>query len=156
MKKIVFVALVALFALSFTLEAQDNGRNRRGNNRQDAPRTGMGWSAKDRADNMEKELGLTAEEKAKVQALFEKQDAKRAEQATQQRDRREGQTQDRAKRREEMQASLEKAMAESDAELEAIIGKEKMGQWKQRRADRLKEMRNSNRTGGRRAPRQTS
>jgi len=78
MKKIVFMALVAIFTLSFTLEAQDNTRNRR-DNRQDT-RSGMRWTAKERADNMEKQLGLTADEKAKVQALFEQQDAKRAEQ----------------------------------------------------------------------------
>lgn len=142
MKKIVFMALVALFTLSFTLEAQDNKPNR----------PERRWTAKDRADNMEKELGLTADEKAKVLALFEQQDAKRAEQVAEQRAKRDEQAQDRAKHREEMQALRDKAVAENDAELEAIIGKEKMEQWKQYRADRQKEMRDSNRTG-RRAPR---
>jgi len=51
-----------------------------------------------------------------------------------------------------MQALREKEVAENDAELEAIIGKEKMEQWKQYRADRQKEMRSSNRAG-RRSPR---
>jgi uncharacterized protein YwqG len=60
--------------------------------------------------------------------------------------------QERTKRREEMQALREKEVAENDAELEAIIGKEKMEQWKQYRADRQKEMRSSNRAG-RRSPR---
>lgn len=141
MKKIVFMALVAIFTLSFSLEAQDNGKNRR-DSRQDGP-TGMRWSAKDRAENMEKQLGLTADEKAKVQALFEQQDTERAGQIAQQRAKREEQMKDRTKRREEMQTLREKAVAENDAELEAIIGKEKMEQWKQYRADQQKEMRSS-------------
>ncbi len=143
MKKIVLMALVAIFTLSFTLEAQNDGRNRR-NDRQ-GPQTERRWTAKDRAEAMAKQLKLTAEEKAKVEALFEKQDAKRAEQIAQQGANKEKQTQDRTKRREEMQALREKEMAKSDAELEVIIGKEKMEQWKQYRADRQKEMRNPNR-----------
>ena len=150
MKKIVFMAMVAIFTLGFTLQAQDGTKNRR-DNRQDI-RSGMRWTAKERADNMEKQLGLTADEKAKVQALFEQQDAKRAEQIGEQRAKREEQMQDRAKRREEMQALREKEVAENDAALEAIIGKEKMEQWKQYRGERQKEMRNSNRME-RRGPR---
>ena len=48
-----------------------------------------------------------------------------------------------------MQALREKEMTENDAQLEIIIGKEKMDQWKQYRADRQKEMRDS-RPAGRR------
>lgn len=147
MKKIVFMALVAIFTLSFTLEAQNNTRNRR-DNRQSV-QSEMRWSAKERAESMEKQLGLTAEQKAKVQALFEEQDAKRAEQIAQQRAGREKMTQDRDKRREEMQALREKEVAENDAKLEVIIGKEKMEQWKQYRADRQKEMRSSRPEGRR-------
>lgn len=141
MKKILFMALVAVFALSFTLEAQNNTRNRR-DNRQGV-QSEMRWSAKERAESMEKQLGLTAEQKAKVQALFEEQDAKREKQVTEQRAKREEMTQDRDKRREEMQSLREKEVKENDAKLEAIIGKEKMEQWKKIRADRQKEMRNS-------------
>lgn len=144
MKKVVFMALIAIFTLSFSLEAQNNRRS----NRQDT-RSGMRWSAKERADNMEKQLALTADEKGKVQALFEQQDAKRAEQVAAHRAKREEKAEDRAKSREEMQTLREKEVAENDAALEAIIGKEKMEQWKQYRADRQKEMRNS-RPAGRR------
>lgn len=144
MKKVVFMALIAIFTLSFSLEAQNNRRS----NRQDT-RSGMRWSAKERADNMEKQLALTADEKGKVQALFEQQDAKRAEQVAAHKAKREEIAQDRAKSREEMQTLREKEVAENDAALEAIIGKEKMEQWKQYRADRQKEMRNS-RPAGRR------
>ena len=140
MKKVVFMALIALFTLSFTLEAQNNRRE----NRQNAP-SGMRWSPKERADNMAKELGLTAEQKAKVEALFKQQDEKRAEEIAKQRDNNEGVEKDRDKRREEMQASREKTMAENDAALEKIIGKEKMEKWKQHRAELQKERRDSNR-----------
>lgn len=146
MKKVVFMALIAIFTLSFSLEAQNNRRS----NRQDT-RSGMRWSAKERADNMEKQLALTADEKGKVQALFEQQDAKRAEQVAEHRAKREEKAEDRAKSREEMQTLREKEVAENDAALEAIIGKEKMEQWKQYRADRQKEMRNSRPAGRRRA-----
>lgn len=143
MKKIVLMALIAIFTLSFSLEAQDNGKNRK-DNRQEA-RSGMRWTAKDRAENMAKQLELTADEKAKVEALFEQQDAKRAEQMAKHRDERKEKMNDSNKHREEMQVLREKAIAENDAELEAIIGKEKMEQWKQFRAERQKEMRNPNR-----------
>lgn len=151
MKKIVFMALLAIFTLSFTLEAQNNGRNRR-DNRQEA-RSGMKWTAKDRADIMAKQLNLTAEEKTKVEALFEQQDAKRTEQMSKQSADRQEKMQDRNKHREEMQALREQAVAENDAELEAIIGKEKMEQWKQFRAERQKEMRNNSNRPGKGAPR---
>ncbi|OJV90280.1 MAG: hypothetical protein BGO34_08020 [Bacteroidia bacterium 44-10] len=143
MKKIVFMALVAIFTLGFTLEAQDNTRNRQG------ARSEMRWSAKERAENMEKQLGLTAEEKAKVQALFEEQDAKRAEQVAEQKAKRDEAMKERTENREEMRALREKEVTENDAQLEIIIGKEKMDQWKQYRADRQKEMRDS-RPAGRR------
>ncbi|WP_294083298.1 hypothetical protein [Proteiniphilum sp. UBA5384] len=145
MKKIVLMALVAIFTLSFTLEAQDTGKSRRDNRRE--VRSGMRWTAKDRAENMSKQLNLTADEKAKVEALFEKQDAERAGQIAKQRADRDEKINDRAKQREEMQALREKAIAENDAELEAIIGKEKLEQWKQYRADRQKEMRSSRPAG---------
>ncbi|MDR2816001.1 MAG: hypothetical protein LBB62_04790 [Proteiniphilum sp.] len=143
MKKIVFMTLVAIFTLSCTLGAQENGRN----GRNGGDRTGMRWTAKDRAEEITKQLKLTDKEKAQVEALFEQQDAKQAEQIAQQRANGREQVQDRAKRREEMQALFEKEVEKNDAELEKVIGKEKTKQWKQYRADRQKEMRDSNRAG---------
>lgn len=143
MKKIVLVALVGLFALSFTLEAQNNRRDGR-----QGARTENRWTAKDRADAMAKQLELTAEETAKVQALFEKQDVERAKQVATQRADRERMTGDREARREAMREAREKAVAENDAELEKIIGKEKVEQWKKLRAERQ----NDNRQGRRNAP----
>lgn len=148
MKKVVFMALIAIFTLSFSLEAQNNRRSKRPDTR-----SSMRWSAKERADNMEKQLALTADEKGKVQALLEQQDAKRAEQIAEHKAKREEMIQDRAENRKKMQALREKEVAENDAALEAIIGKEKMEQWKQYRADRQKEMRNSRPAGRRGAGR---
>ena len=150
MKKMVVMAVVAIFTLSGTLEAQNNTRNRR-DTRQGA-RTEQRWTAKDRVETMTKQLELTAEEAKKVQALFEKQDAKRAEQVAAHRADRERGNRDRDARRQEMQTAREKAVAENDAELEKIIGKEKMEQWKQLREERQKTLRDANRQGRRNAP----
>lgn len=147
MKRTVFVALIALFTMGFTLHAQDSTDGKWHKNQKG--RTGMRWTAKDRAENMSKQLELSAEEKAKVEALFEQQDAKRAEQIAEHRAKREKVKQDRTKHREEMQAKRAKAVAENDTELEKIIGKEKMEKWKQYRSERQKEMRNSHRKGRR-------
>ncbi len=51
-----------------------------------------------------------------------------------------------------MQALREKAVAENDAALEKIIGKEKMEQWKTMRAERMQKMRETNRQGRRNMP----
>lgn len=144
-KKTVFMALVTLFTLSITLQAQNN--NRRSDNQKN--RSSVRWSAKDRAENMSKQLNLTSEEKAKVQTFFEQQDAKRKEQIAALREKRESKAQDQKNRREEMRASREKAIAEEDAALETIIGQEKMAQWKKYREERQNEMRKSNRQGRR-------
>ena len=146
MKKVALMALVAIFTLSFSLTAQ---------NRSDSGRTGkrgmteMRWTAKDRAENMEKQLGLTAEQKAKVEALFEQQDAKRKEQMAKQQEKRAEMTQDREARRSEMMEMRNKAVAENDAELENIIGKEKMEQWKTYRDAQMKKMRERTPSGQR-------
>ncbi len=150
MKKMVVMAFVAIFTLSCTLEAQNNTRSRR-DTRQGA-RTEQRWSAKDRVEAMTKQLELTTEEAKKVQALFEKQDAARAEQVAAHRADRERGSRDRDARRQEMQTAREKAVAENDAELEKIIGKEKMEQWKQLREERQKTVRDANRQGRRNAP----
>lgn len=58
-------------------------------------------------------------------------------------------TQDRAERRAEMMELRNKAVAENDAELEKIIGKEKMEQWKTYRDEQMKKMRNRASSGQR-------
>jgi len=101
---------------------------------------------------MAKQLELSEEQKAKVEALYEKQDAERAEQLKLQREKREQVMQDRESRREAMQKLREQAVAKNDAELESIIGKEKMEQWKQYRDEVRQKMQDANRSE-RRAPR---
>lgn len=144
MKKTLFVAFIALLSMCFTLEAQNNRRD----NRQEA-RPGMRWTAKERAEVMQKQLSLTDDEKTKVEALLEKQDAKRNEQFAEQRAKRDDKVQDRSKLREEMQALREKELAKNDAELEVIIGKEKVEKWKKYREEQQQKMRDANREGSR-------
>lgn len=66
--------------------------------------------------------------------------AQRAEQMAKAREMRETQQ----ATREEMRAERRKQIEANDAELEQIIGKEKMDQWKAIRAERMKNMRNGN------------
>lgn len=147
MKKILVMTLVALFSLTFAaVEAQNNDEGK-----QAPPQRGMRVTAKERAEQMAKQLDLTAEQKTKVQALLEKQDAKRKEQMAQQREDQEKAKQDREKSREEMKALREKEIAQNDAELEAIIGKEKVEQWKQYREDLMKKMREKGPRGERKS-----
>jgi Spy/CpxP family protein refolding chaperone len=101
---------------------------------------------------MAKQLDLSDEQKTKVEALFEEQDAQRAEQLKLQREKRQQVMDDRESRREAMEKAREQAIEENDAKLESIIGKEKMGQWKSYREDVRKRMQDANRSG-RRTPR---
>ena len=147
MKRLALMALVAIFSLSFSLCAQDTTKTKK----QDKMRmpTEMRWTAKNRAENMAKQLNLSDEQKAKVEALFEKQDAKRKEMMAKHQENRDAMTQDREARRAEMMKMRNQAVAENDAELETIIGKEKMEQWKKVRDERQETMRDTNRQGRR-------
>ena len=145
MKKITLMALIAIFPLSFALTAQNRGGGRQSNERRD---TAVRWTAKERAEAMAKELDLSDKEKEQVATLFEKQDKERAEQVTEQRAERGRAIGDRNAQREEMMKLREKAVAENDAELEKIIGKEKMKKWQEYRAERQNLMRSDSRRGG--------
>ena len=149
MKKTVALAMIALFTMSFAMTAQHNSdRDRIGRRTQVEKR----WSSKNRAESMAKQLELTEEQKAKVEALYEKQDAERAEQLKLQREKREQVMQDRESRREAMEKIRKEAVEKNDAELESIIGKEKMEQWKQYRDEVRQKMQDANRSN-RTAPR---
>lgn len=139
MKKNVLFLLVALLAMSLSVGAQDTVKGRRGENGKDAQKT-MKWTAKDRAEAMAKQLTLTADQTVKVEALFVKQEAKRTEQFEKQKELRDQAVGDREARREEMKALREKEMAANDAELEAIIGKAKMEQWKAFQVEKREQM----------------
>lgn len=138
MKKFTILAIVALLTMSLSVTAQNRDSRR-------------GFSAKERTEQITKELNLSAEESAKVEALFQKNDEERAKQFESMRANRENVQSDREARRKEMQDLREKNIAENDAQLEAIIGKEKIEQWKEIRAKRQESNRDVNRSG-RRAP----
>lgn len=127
MKRVALMTLFAIFTMSLTLMAQPPQRQGQG-----GPGN-MRFSAKERAEALAKQVELTDAQKAQVVALFEKQDAARAEQFAKMRD---GGNQD----REAMRAAMQKTMEENDAALEKIIGKEKMEKHKKERAERMPNM----------------
>lgn len=137
MKKYGILALIAFLAMGLTVSAQNRNTMKDGNREQRE----MRWTAKDRADNMAKQLNLNAGEAAKVQALFEKQDAERAEIVKTAREKNRQTVGNRDAKRDEIRKEREEAIAQNDAELEAIIGKDKLEQWKKYRADRMRQAR---------------
>ena len=148
MKKYLFLVATILLTMSMTVSAQNNRRNldnRRGNMDNRRSERMMKMTPKQRADLMAKELDLTADQAAKVEALIEKQDAKRLEQVKEQRSERGTGTQNRDARRDEFRKMREKEMQAQQAELEKIIGKEKVEKWNELR----KEVRDTNRAGRR-------
>ena len=97
----------------------------------------------ERVDLMTKELDLTTEQATKVKALIEKQNAERTKQVEEHRSQRGTGTMNRTAQREEFRAMREKQMQEHQAELEKIIGKEKVEKWNELR----QQVRDSNRSG---------
>ncbi|MDD4778111.1 MAG: hypothetical protein PHV53_07465 [Fermentimonas sp.] len=130
MKKVTLMLFMGMFLLSGALVAQTNNDTMRDARR---PRYENRWTPERRTQIMADQLKLTDAEKAKVQALLEKNEKERVAQVEEQRAKREELRKDREARRAEMQGLREKAVAENDAELEKIIGKEKLDQWKKYR-----------------------
>ena len=129
MKKYVFLAIAALLTISLSVSAQNTNEKQRSKDGQRGNRE-MKWTAKDRADMMDKQLDLTDAQVSKLQALFEKQDAKRVEQREAMKAKREqGTVADRDKNREEMRSLREKEMKDFKADVESIIGKDKAEKW---------------------------
>lgn len=139
MKKLAIYLMAAMLAINLTVSAQDNNENRMNDNRHGHPR-GMQMSAQQRAEKLSKQLNLTAEQTQKLQALYEKQDAKRTQQLEEFGKHRKEMQQKQTKKRDELRAQREKEMKEQDAELEAIIGKEKMDQLNAFREQRKQRM----------------
>lgn len=142
MKKYLVFMFAAMLTISLSVSAQ-NRQGRQGNFNRD--RQSMQMTAKDRVEWIAKELDLTDAQKAEVEELFKKQDAKRAEDMAKMRESREQSVANRDKMREEMREMRTKEMEKNQAELEKIIGKEK--------ADKIKALRdtrqNINRQGRR-------
>lgn len=140
MRKYIFMVMLGIFTLSFTVVAQN--REGRRSIRQNAESTWR-WDAKERAANMATQLDLTDAQKAEIEKLFEEQDKKREEQMTENRakreelrsnrealrNNRENVETNRDARRSEMQELRIKAVEENNAAVEKIIGKEKLEQW---------------------------
>jgi len=130
MRKYVMLALVAIFTMSFAVNAQDQRppRGERG--------FGMQLSAKERAAHLATQLELTDAEKAKVEALFEKQDKKREELKAENQKLKE----ERGKIAEERKLKFEQQRKAEDAELQSIVGKEKFEKLQAIRAERQAKM----------------
>ena len=146
MKKYLFLVTAFLLTMSMSMSAQNYNNRRNIDNRRSERIVRL--TPQERADLMAKELELTAEQKEKVLALTEKQEKNRLEQVKEQRSQRDLGRQNRDASRDEMRASRQKQVEEHYAELEKIIGKEKVEKWNELR----KDVRDSNRAG-RRDPR---
>ena len=142
MKKYLFLVATLLLTLSITVSAQNNNKRNDNNRRTDRI---MNMSPKERADLMAKELDLTVEQTAQVEALCEKQDAERLVQVEEHRSGRGTGSSNRDARREEMRVLRLKEVERHNAELEKIIGKEKLDKWNELRQD----VRDTNREGRR-------
>ena len=145
MKKYLFLVATLLLTMSMSVSAQNNRQNI-GNRRSnvDNRRSELNrMTPKERVDLMTKQLNLTADEAAKVLDLTEKQEAVRLEQVKANRDQRNMGRQNRDTRREEMMELRKKEVEKHTADLEKIIGKEKVAQWNEIR----KDVRAANRAG---------
>ncbi len=121
MKKQIVFLLVALLVTGQLLTAQN--QQRPGGDRPQ-------MTPKERAELMAKELGISEEQKIKVQTLFEEQFAKMAEIRQQHQN-------DPETRRQKMQEIRTKI----DGDLEKIIGKEKTEKWRLLLQDQFRQQR---------------
>jgi biopolymer transport protein ExbD len=131
MKKYVMLALATIFMFSISVQAQDQKHDQPQNWKKNEMKHGQSpmVSPQERSDRMAKQLGLSAEEKAKVKALLEKQDVKRKEQLEKVK-----------KMKEEMKAKIEAERKVNDEELAKIIGQEKFQKFQVMRAEKMGEM----------------
>ncbi len=127
MKKIGLLILACVFMASMSVSAQEQTpqQGNKGERKQ--------VTAQVRAERLAKDLSLTDEQKAKVQAMYEKNDG------------------DFAKLRAEVKGddpTFRKKMKElrgnQDAELKTIIGDEKYDQMQKMRAERMQKMKEKN------------
>lgn len=142
MKKVTLMLFMGMFLLSGALFAQTNNDTTKDVRR---PRYENRWTPERHAQIMAEQLKLSDAEKAKVQALLEKNEKERVAQVVEQRAKREDLRKEREAKRAEMQELREKAVTANEAELEKIIGKEKMDQWKKYREDNRAGRRGSGR-----------
>lgn len=125
MKKYLKLALASVFFFSMTAMAQAPQGGFGGGMRQQPP--------KERAEAMAKDLSLTDAEKAKVQEVFEKNDEKMTKFRTEV-------SRDSPDFREKFQALRDA----QNADLIAVIGKEKFETYQKLQAERRQRMMNNN------------
>ena len=145
MKKYLFLLATLLLTVSLSVSAQRNQRNtdNRGNMNNRRSEQMMRMTPQERVTLMTKELNLTTKEAAEVLALCEKQEAERKKQIEENRSQRNLSRQANVARREEMREKRLKEVEKQTAELEKIIGKERVQKWTDLRQDE----RDSNRAG---------
>ena len=145
MKKYLFLLATLLLTVSLSVSAQRNQRNtdNRGNMNNRRSEQMMRMTPQERVTLMTKELNLTTKEAAEVLALCEKQEAERKKQIEENRSQRNLSRQANVARREEMREKRLKEVEKQTAELEKIIGKERVQKW----TDLRQDVRDSNRAG---------
>ena len=136
-------------------EGRYDGRGYNRNSRRDVNNRGnfdnrrsdymMRLSAQERVDLMTKELDLTSEQAAQILALTQKYEDQRNQEVDEHREERRTERLNRDARRDDFREMRTKQMEEQQAELEKIIGKEKLDKWNSMRQD----VRDTNRTGRR-------
>ena len=136
-------------------EGRYDGRGYNRNSRRDVNNRGnfdnrrsdymMRLSAQERVDLMTKELDLTSEQAAQILALTQKYEDQRNQEVDEHREERRTERSNRDTRRDEFREMRTKQMEEKQAELEKIIGKEKLDKWNSMRQD----VRDTNRAGRR-------
>lgn len=131
MRKVALILFVGIFILSSNIFAQNNNDSTKRVERRQ--RVENRWTPEKRAEIMAEQLKLSETEKAQVKALLEKNEKERLAQVIEQRAKRENLKKERDARRAEMQELREQSIKANEAELEKIIGKEKVDQWKKYR-----------------------
>src|ERR1035437_8376097 len=131
MKKKLMLVLASVFIVNVAIIAQDQNppQGRKGEKKEIKHGETLQVSPEKRAERLAMKLGLTNTEKARVQAIFEKQDAVRVKHQAEER-----------KLREEHIAKFESERNVQDAELEKIIGKDNFQKLENERAERKANM----------------
>ena len=138
MKRYGMLALATVFMISLAVSAQDGPppMGKRMNKKEMKQGEFPKMNAQKRAALMAIDLNLTDAEKAKVQALFEKQDAQREQHRA-----------DVEKIRKEQIEKFQTERKTQDAELEKIIGKEKFQKLEANRHEMKERMMNRHKGG---------
>lgn len=126
MKKNAIILLVSVLSIGLALPAEAQSRREAGSPRRSEVRQNKKVNPQTRAEYMAKQLQLADAEKAKLQALFEKQEAKAIRHREEMK-----------KMREEHRAAMEAERVAQKAELIKIIGNDKYQQLQELRIQRL-------------------